>query len=75
MLAILNDVAGNRLGMGMIGVVDDSCDSLVTIDGGYEIIDFESKRSDEILMLAIGTIMNDKGRGGKCVWVKECVIE
>ena len=58
-MVILNDDTVNRLGMGVIGVVDDGCDSLVTINGGYEIMDFESKQSDEISMLAIGTIIND----------------
>jgi hypothetical protein len=46
--------------MGVIGVVDNGCDSLVTIDGGYEIMDFESKRSDEISMLAI-VVARDEG--------------
>jgi hypothetical protein len=43
----------NRLGMGVMGVVDDCCDCLVMTDGGYEITDFESKRSEEISMSAI----------------------
>jgi hypothetical protein len=47
----------NRLGMGMMGAVDDGCDCLVMTDGGYEITDFESKRSDEISMSAIMVMM------------------
>jgi hypothetical protein len=43
----------NRLGMGIMGAVDDGCDCFVMTDGGYEITDFESKWSDEILMSAI----------------------
>lgn len=43
----------NRLGIGVIGMADDDCDGFVTMDGGYEITDLESKRSDEISMLAI----------------------
>jgi hypothetical protein len=39
--------------MGIMGAVDDGCDCVVMTDGGYEITDFESKRSDEISMSAI----------------------
>ena len=42
-MPILNDVAVNRVGMGMIGAVDNGCNGFVTMDGGYEITDFESK--------------------------------
>jgi hypothetical protein len=52
-LPISRDVAVNRLGIGVIGMADDDCDGFVTMDGGYEITDLESKRSDEISMLAI----------------------
>jgi hypothetical protein len=52
-LPISKDVAVNRLGIGVIGVADDDCDGFVTMDGGYEITDLESKRSDEISMSAI----------------------
>jgi hypothetical protein len=44
----------------VIGAVDDGCDSFVTMDGGYEINDLESKRSDNISMLAIVAMTNDK---------------
>jgi hypothetical protein len=57
-LPILNDVAVNRSGIGVMGVVDDGCDCFMTIDGGYEIVDFESKRSDDISMSAIVVITN-----------------
>jgi hypothetical protein len=46
--------------MGMMGVVDDGCDCFVMIDGGYEIMDSESKRSDNISMSAIVVMMNDR---------------
>jgi hypothetical protein len=45
--------------MGVIGVVDDGCDSFVTMDGKYEMRDFKSKQSDEISMLAI--VVRDEG--------------
>jgi hypothetical protein len=45
--------------MGMMGVADDGCDCFVMIDGGYEIMDFELNRSDDISMLAIVVITND----------------
>ena len=59
----MNDVVVSELGMGLIGVVDDGCDSLVMIDGGYEIMDLESKRSDEMSMLAIVVVRDE----GECV--------
>jgi hypothetical protein len=34
MLPILESVGVNSLGMGVIGAVDDGCDSFITIDGG-----------------------------------------
>jgi hypothetical protein len=43
MSLILKDVAVNRLGMETTGVVDDGCDCIVMMDGGYEITDSESK--------------------------------
>ena len=58
-MPILKDV-GKRLGRGRIGVVDDSCDCIVMIDGGYEIIDCELKWSEEISMSAI-VVMRDEG--------------
>jgi hypothetical protein len=60
MLPILESVGVNSLGMGVIGAVDDGCDCFVMIDGGYEIVDFESKRSDEISMSAIVVMTNDR---------------
>jgi hypothetical protein len=58
-LLISNDVAVNKSGMGMIDVVDVGCNCFVMIDGGYEIMDSESKRSDDISMSAIVVITND----------------
>jgi hypothetical protein len=46
--------------MGVIGVVDDGWDCFVMIDGGYEIVDFESNRSDDISMSAIVVMRNDR---------------
>jgi hypothetical protein len=57
----LKDVGWKSLGRGVIGVVDGGCDSFVTMDGGYEIEDVESKRSDNISMSAIVVMMNDRG--------------
>ena len=66
---ILNDVTGNRLGMGTMGVVDDEGDGLVTSDGGEEIMDHESKWSDETSMSAIVVIRDESGGvcKGECV--------
>jgi hypothetical protein len=78
-LPILNDVAATRSGIGVMGVVDDGCDCFMTIDGGYEIVDFESKRSDDISMSTIVVIMNnnDEVRLNECVymWVKDGVFK
>jgi hypothetical protein len=52
-LPILNNIAASRSGMGMMGVADDGCDCFVMINGGYEIVDFESNRSNDISMSAI----------------------
>jgi hypothetical protein len=46
--------------MGMTGMVDDGCDCFVMMDGGYEITDSESKRSDDISMSAIVVMTNDR---------------
>ena len=59
-MPISNDIAVNRVGMGMIGEVDNGCDGFVAMDGGYEMTDFESKQSDEILMLVM-VMMRDDG--------------
>jgi hypothetical protein len=61
----LKDVAVNRLGMGMTGMVDDSCDCFVMMDGGYEIMDSELKQSNNISMSAIIVIMNDDSKREK----------
>jgi hypothetical protein len=61
MLLILRDVGWKSRGIGVIGAVDAGCDSFVTMDGGYEMNDLESKRSDDISMLAIVVMMNDSG--------------
>ena len=52
-LPISNNVAENRSGIGMMGMVDDGCNCIVMIDGGYEIMDLESKWSDDSSMSAI----------------------
>jgi hypothetical protein len=52
-LPILNAVVVNRLERETIGVVDVGCNCFVTTDGGYEMVDFELKQSDNISMLAI----------------------
>jgi hypothetical protein len=59
-LPISKDVAVNRLGIGVIGVADDDCDGFVMMDGGYEIMDLESKQSDEILMSAIEVMIDEE---------------
>jgi hypothetical protein len=56
----------NQFGMGIMGAVDDGCNCFVTIDGGYEITDFESKQSDDISMSAIMMICE-----GEYVYVSE----
>jgi hypothetical protein len=75
MLPIPNDVAANRSGRGMMGVVDDGCTCFVTIDGGYEMSDFESNRSDDVLMSAIVTIMMMRVEGEESMWVNVCLNE
>jgi hypothetical protein len=57
---ILKDVAVNKSGMEMTDMVDDGCDCFVMMDGGYEIMDSESKQSDNISMSAIVVMMNDR---------------
>jgi hypothetical protein len=42
---MLNDVTVNRSGIGVIYVVDDSCDCVVMINGGYKIMNLKSKWS------------------------------
>jgi len=66
---IPNDVIVSELGRGVRGVVDDGCDSFVTTDGGYEIMDLESKWSDDISMSAIVVRRDDNGgvQKGVCV--------
>ena len=63
-MAILNDVAANRSGTGIMGVVDDGCEGVVVIDGGYDIMDLESKWSDDISMSAIVVIVENEIRKG-----------
>ena len=74
MLPISNDV-GRKLGRGRIGEVDDECDCVVIIDGGYVMTECESNRSDEISMSAIVVIGDSKNKESVCVCVNECVIE
>jgi hypothetical protein len=57
----LKEVGWKSLGIEVIGAVDDGCNSFMTIDGGYEIEDVESKRNNDISMSAIVVITNDKG--------------
>jgi hypothetical protein len=45
----------------VIGAVDDGCNSFMTMDGGYEMEDLESKRSEDISMSAIEVMTNDRG--------------
>ena len=66
MLPISNDV-GRRLGRGRIGEVDDGSDCVVTTDGGYEIMDLESKRSDDISMSAMVTMNDSNKKERECV--------
>jgi hypothetical protein len=53
----------------MMGVVDDGCTCFVTIDGGYEMRDFESNRSDDVLMSAIVMMQGEEGmyRNERCM--------
>ena len=52
---------GRRLGRGRIGEVDDGCNCVVIIDGGYVMTECESNQSDEISMSAMVT-MNDSNK-------------
>ena len=55
--------------------MDDGCDCVVITEGGYEIMDLESKRSDDISMSAIVVRGDGKNEERGCVCVNECVIE